>query len=255
MKDFMDDINSPASPPEPVTPQEQQGSSDSSENRYGYSGQNGFGSNYGTKISSTVEENTYDLPSSSGGERSIMTDILKAVLGALVGAIPGMALWVIIGKTGYIASVCGLLLAAGIVFGYTFMTKDDGIPLSWGVVICLVIMVSAVYFAERIVWTWEMVDAFKALKPVTRDLFSLSSDLYGYSDELIESFDIDKAVDSYMKSEFGFSEGTFGNCWSNFNKVIEATGSKSEFHSDLFMSYAFSALGGGSLFYKFARKR
>jgi len=36
-----------------------------------------------------------------------MTDILKAALGVLVGALPVMLLWIIIGKIGYTASIGG----------------------------------------------------------------------------------------------------------------------------------------------------
>lgn len=258
MKDFMDDINSPAEPREPSLPDREEQPAETqiengSVNRYGHE--------YDRKPTnfSPVHESTYDLPGQTE-ERSIMTDILKAVLGALIGAIPGMGLWILIGKTGYVASACGLLLAAGIVFGYTFMTKDNVIPLSWGVAICLVIMVSAVYFAERIVWTWEMVDAFKNIVPQTKDLYySLTDTLYSYSDEDISSFVSDQYLDdqinTYLKSTFGFTEGTFSNCWNNFSKVIEATNSENDFHKDLFSSYIFAALGGGSLFYKFAKNK
>ncbi len=245
MRDFMDDINNPASSPEPVQEQQTQ----NFENRY--DGQYNYGGNYNAQQNSSKTENTYKLPSVAVGERSIMTDILKASLGAIVGALPGMLLWIIIGKIGYTASICGLLLAAGIVFGYTFMTKDDAIPLSWGVVICLVIMIASVYFAERIVWTWAMVDAFKDFIPKVKESTYTYTEQFGYEDFVIN----DDYIKSYTKSLFGFSEGTFSNCWSNFKKVVEVTGSESEYHQSLLQSYAFAALGGGSLFYKFARNK
>lgn len=250
MRDLMDDINNPAAPPESAqnrTEPEQQNRAADVESRYGR--QYNYGSASGTAQNSM--ESTYELPSAAPGERSVMTDILKAALGALVGALPGMLLWIIIGKIGYTASICGFLLAVGIVFGYTFMSKDDGIPLSWGVVICLVIMVSSVYLAERIVWTWEMVDAFKEFIPIAKETAYLTAELYGYEDFVVD----DNAIKSYMVDLFGFSDGTFANCWSNFSKVIEVTGSESEYHKSLLQSYAFAALGGGSLFYKFAKKR
>lgn len=213
MRDFMDDINNPASSPEPVQEQQTQ----NFENRY--DGQYNYGGNYNAQQNSSKTENTYKLPSVAVGERSIMTDILKASLGAIVGALPGMLLWIIIGKIGYTASICGLLLAAGIVFGYTFMTK--------------------------------MVDAFKDFIPKVKESTYTYAEQFGYEDFVIN----DDYIKSYTKSLFGFSEGTFSNCWSNFKKVVEVTGSESEYHQSLLQSYAFAALGGGSLFYKFARNK
>ena len=45
--------------------------------------------------------------------------ILPGLIGALIGSIPGVLLWVIIGQLGYIAGICGWLMVRGAIFGYT----------------------------------------------------------------------------------------------------------------------------------------
>lgn len=45
--------------------------------------------------------------------------IVSGLIGALLGSIPGVILWVIIGQLGYIAGICGFLMVRGAIFGYT----------------------------------------------------------------------------------------------------------------------------------------
>lgn len=45
--------------------------------------------------------------------------VVPGLIGALIGSIPGVLLWVIIGQLGYIAGICGWLMVRGAIFGYT----------------------------------------------------------------------------------------------------------------------------------------
>jgi hypothetical protein len=45
--------------------------------------------------------------------------VLPGLIGALLGSIPGVLLWIIIGQIGYIAGICGFLMVRGAIFGYT----------------------------------------------------------------------------------------------------------------------------------------
>lgn len=45
--------------------------------------------------------------------------VLPGLIGALLGSIPGVLAWVILGQVGFIAGICGWLMIRGAIFGYT----------------------------------------------------------------------------------------------------------------------------------------
>ena len=45
--------------------------------------------------------------------------VLPGLIGALLGSIPGVLLWIILGQLGYLAGICGWLMVRGAIFGYT----------------------------------------------------------------------------------------------------------------------------------------
>ena len=45
--------------------------------------------------------------------------VLSGLVGALLGSIPGILAWVILGQVGFIAGICGWLMIRGAIFGYT----------------------------------------------------------------------------------------------------------------------------------------
>ena len=44
--------------------------------------------------------------------------VLPGVVGALLGSIPGILLWIILGQVGFIAGICGWLMIRGAILGY-----------------------------------------------------------------------------------------------------------------------------------------
>lgn len=44
--------------------------------------------------------------------------VFNGIIGALLGSIPGIILWVVIGQLGFIAGICGWLMIRGAIFGY-----------------------------------------------------------------------------------------------------------------------------------------
>jgi hypothetical protein len=51
--------------------------------------------------------------------------IFSGIVGALIGSIPGIICWVILGQVGFIAGICGWLMIRGAIFGYSKLA--DGI--------------------------------------------------------------------------------------------------------------------------------
>ena len=45
--------------------------------------------------------------------------ILPGIVGALLGSIPGILAWIVLGQVGFIAGICGWLMMRGAIFGYT----------------------------------------------------------------------------------------------------------------------------------------
>lgn len=45
--------------------------------------------------------------------------VLPGLIGALLGSIPGIIFWVILGQVGFIAGLCGWVMIQGAIFGYT----------------------------------------------------------------------------------------------------------------------------------------
>lgn len=169
---------------------------------------------------------------SEGGEFSA---ILMGVLGAVIGAIPGMLLMILVARFGFIASLCGAAMAAMIFGGYKLMTKNSLLSTKTGMIICGAVMALAVFLAVRISWTFALRDALGLAKSWMSDL-----DDYGFTD-------------TYYKGLIGDEEPTFGNCWDNFGKILAELGYKGRFIASLAENYLFAGLGCAGVFAKFGR--
>lgn len=80
-------------------------------------------------------------------------NVPKGILGALIGAIPGIVLWIILSKIGIIASICGIVILIGVVVGYTALGKEFDIL---GMIISLAVVIFSVYFATNLSWALEL---------------------------------------------------------------------------------------------------
>ncbi len=85
-------------------------------------------------------------------------NILLGVIGAILGAIPGFLIWLLIGKLGYIAVISGFILIAGILFGYKFFAKEINI---FGYVFCFILVIFLVYFATKLSYCIAIHDGLK----------------------------------------------------------------------------------------------
>lgn len=177
---------------------------------------------------------------------------VKGFIGAFIGSIPGMLLLILLGKIGFIASATGILIAMGVVFGYTFMVKDNQVPGGVGVAICVAVFVIAIIIGVRVVWSWELADIFAEYLPEFRE--SIISYALAEDSELtrseVESMLTDDVYRVLVKETFGIEKGTFGECFSNFGDLLDVFEVKGKFYFSLFKHLAFGALGGAGLFAK-----
>lgn len=129
---------------------------------------NSFCQNCGNKITEEVTETpVYQQPAAQQSaaqqtaafEQRKPENIAGGILGALLGAIAGGALIVLLSRFGYIASVSGLVLVLCTTFGY--QKCSGGYLGKAGLITCLVLIAVTPYLADRIDWAILAMDEFK----------------------------------------------------------------------------------------------
>lgn len=184
------------------------------------------------------------------GESKIIT-VLKGLLGAVIGAIPGMLIWIILGKIGFVFSAVGILIGLGIIMGFAFFTKNADVPLWLMLVIFFGVFAAAMILSEKIVWTWELADTFKEYLPTYRE--DIITGALAESDMTraeVESILTDELFTEIVEENFGVKEGTFGECFSHFNTLLENLDMKGKYIASLAQSSLFGIIGGISVFVK-----
>ncbi len=84
-------------------------------------------------------------------------NLLLGIVGGLIGAALGGASIILVSQMGYVASLCGVLLAFCTLKGYELLGGKPGIP---GLLICLALILVTPYLADRIQWAMMVMDAF-----------------------------------------------------------------------------------------------
>lgn len=85
--------------------------------------------------------------------------VLTGTIGALIGAIIGGAVVILMSRFGYVASLSGLAIAISVVEGYDLF---GGRKPAKGLWICLLIMAVTPYIADRIDWAIVLVKEYGA---------------------------------------------------------------------------------------------
>lgn len=107
-------------------------------------------------------------------------NMVAGTVGALIGAAIGVAAIVLVSYGGYVASICGLILAVCTVKGYELLGGSMSIK---GAVICTVLMLVAPYIADRIGWALAIMQAYGS------DTVPFG-DAFGMVHELVEMLDM-----------------------------------------------------------------
>lgn len=178
-------------------------------------------------------------------ESSTIT-LLKGILGAVVGAIPGFLVWLLVARLGYVSAYCGLLIAIGSVFCYSFMTKKGELSPVIGFVICTAVLVVSIILAVRIDWSWEFTKFFEeTIYP------EYLADMQGYG---LTTAEIDQYYKESLIELFGFEEATFGNCFKNIKTLVEYADAKTDYIMDYVLSGVCGIVGAGVTYTKFIKK-
>lgn len=101
---------------------------------------------------------------------------LFGIVGALIGSLIGVALWIGIYQTGYISSLGGIVIVLGIIAGYTILGKRFDVK---GVVICILLSAIMLFVAQYTAVSVSIYREFQKygmdvpFKDVFKNLFSL----------------------------------------------------------------------------------
>ena len=90
--------------------------------------------------------------------RSQKSDLIRGFVGALLGALAGGVLYVILYKLGFVAGISGLVMA---VLALMLYEKFGGCLDIKGVICCAVVIIAMVYFANKLAWSWEIYGELK----------------------------------------------------------------------------------------------
>lgn len=166
--------------------------------------------------------------------------LFKGSLGAIIGAIPGFFFIMTLARFGLMASLCGTVLAAGILFGYYLATRRSGFDIKKGGIICIIVMVIAVYLAVRISWVHEVQQKILEM----HEILGYSGSESGYS----------AGMNGSSRLILGYDKPTYSNCSDNFSDLISDLHLKGLFIASLVENYLLCAAGAVWLFVKFGKK-
>ena len=91
--------------------------------------------------------------------RANKSNLLHGFAGAMIGALAGGIVYVLLNKLGYVSALSGLLMAFLALLLYE---KFGGCLDIKGVICCAVILIATVYFSNKLAWTWEVFDQLKS---------------------------------------------------------------------------------------------
>lgn len=69
-------------------------------------------------------------------------NVFLGIIGAIIGAIPGVLLWILIGQLGRVAVICGVAIAIGALYGYAFLGKNIS---KTGLIVCGIVVLVATF--------------------------------------------------------------------------------------------------------------
>ena len=147
--------------------------------------------------------------------QSKKSSLVAGLVGAFLGSLIGAALWILIYKLGYIAGIAGAVTAICAMKGYTIL---GGHLDKKGVIGSVIIMFIAIFFANKMSWSW---DAYSALK----DYGWTFTDVYKELGYILEETDL---VGSYYgELVIGYILTIACSARSIINAFRESTGSYS----------------------------
>lgn len=111
------------------------------------------------------------------------SNVLMGIVGALIGALIGGALIILLSRLGVVSAASGVLLSIAVIYGYIKLGNGFGFP---GVLFSLAIIAVTPYLADRLDWAilikeayneFSLMEAFRAV-PQFIELGAIDGDVY-----------------------------------------------------------------------------
>ena len=94
---------------------------------------------------------SYHSDISSAADES--SNLLLGLIGAVIGAIPGCILWIVIGYIGFVAGIAGYAIMFGAMFCYEKLGKTLD---KKGIIICIIVTLISILFANVLGYAIEI---------------------------------------------------------------------------------------------------
>lgn len=117
---------------------------------------------------------------------------VMGILGAIIFSLIGCAVWILIGKLGYISYLGGIAMAFSTIFGYHLFGKRFD---TLGLIISIVIVLIMVFVSNMFIYAWQIVS-----EPGMEEALSLLG-YEGFFGVFFGLFDLMKEVDLYAGLE------------------------------------------------------
>lgn len=117
---------------------------------------------------------------------------VMGILGAILFSLIGCAVWILIGKLGYISYLGGVAMAFSIIFGYHLFGKKFDVL---GFIVSIVIVLIMVLFSNMVICAWNIVSE-PGIEYVLKEM-----GYNGFFDVLFRLFDFIKDVDLLLGLE------------------------------------------------------
>ena len=115
-------------------------------------------------------------------------NMVAGIVGAVIGALIGAGCIILVSQLGYIASVCGLILAVCTLKGYELLA---GRLSGKGIAVCILLMIMTPYLADRIDWAILIMQEWA-------DYGVTFAEAFGIFPELLKDGTVELAI--YMKN-------------------------------------------------------
>ncbi|MCH5192044.1 MAG: hypothetical protein J1F23_07760 [Oscillospiraceae bacterium] len=139
--------------------------------------------------------------------------LIPGIVGALLGSLIGCVAYFIIWQFGYIAAIAGLITAVCAFEGYRML---GGVVDKKGVFACVLVMIFAVFFANKLVWAY---DVYAELKDFDISFF----DCYRSINNIITEFNLTE--DYYVSLVMAYGLTVLGSVRNIINAFKSSTGS------------------------------
>ena len=110
-------------------------------------------------------------------------NVLLGIVGAFLGSLVGVVVMVILDRIGFVASISGVVMTLGAVWGYNRFGKALSTK---SMIICVIIVAAMIYIGNMVCWAIALSEAFS----------------YGFIDGV-------RAIPAHLANDSAFSEGYY----------------------------------------------